>query len=70
MLTSCPVNAIWSEDELPDQFSEWLDKNAELVAVGTNITQQTGQLDTARDLDAIQAEEKEKGWDISEPGGT
>ena len=64
---ACPVNAIWSEDELPDQYSEWLDKNAELTPAGVNITQQKGQLDGARDLDAIQAEEKEKGWDVPEP---
>ena len=64
---ACPVNAIWPEDELPDEYSEWLEKNRDLFAAGVNITQQKDPLPDARDLGAVQEEEREKGWDILEP---
>lgn len=66
---ACPVNAIWPEEELPEQYTEWLDKNAELYSAGTNFTQQVDPLPDARELATIQAEEKEKGWEIEEPSG-
>jgi len=35
----CPVDAIYSEDELPDVQSEFLDLNAELCQSWPNITE-------------------------------
>ncbi len=64
---ACPVNAIWPEDELPSEYAEWKDLNAELYTAGTNITEQKGPLPNARDLEAIQEGEREKNWDLTEP---
>ncbi len=64
---ACPVNAIWPEDELPEEYTEWLDKNRDLFAAGANITQQKEPLPDARDLAAVQEEERGKGWDVLEP---
>lgn len=66
-VTACPVHAIYPEDEVPDVYQEWIEKNAELVADAENITEQKEPLPTARDLEVVQAEEKEKGWDVEEP---
>ena len=68
-VSACPVHAIYPEDEVPDVYSEWIDKNAELIGDAENITEQKEALPKARDLEAIQAEEKEKGWEIEEPSG-
>lgn len=35
----CPVDAIYSEDELPDDQAEYLDINADLAAKWPNITE-------------------------------
>ena len=64
---ACPINAIWPEEELPDEYKEWTDKNAELYSDGEVITEQKEPLDGALDLDAIQEKEKAQGWDIEEP---
>ncbi len=64
---ACPVNAIWPDDDLPEEYLEWTDKNAELWEAGTNITEQKEPLERAADLAAVQTEEKEKGWVIDEP---
>ena len=64
---ACPVNAIWPEEELPEEYSEYLAKNAELYPIGTNITQQGQPLPNAKELAPIQEAEKEKAWDIVEP---
>jgi ferredoxin len=66
-IPACPVHAIWPEGELPEQYTEWLDKNKELFSGGANITEQKDPLDGALDLDAVQAKEKGNGWDIEEP---
>ena len=36
----CPVNAIFSEDELPDDQNNFLDLNQELAELWPNITEQ------------------------------
>ena len=64
---SCPVNAIWPEEELPPEFTEWIDKNRALYVGGENIAEQQGPLANARELEVIQEEEKGKGWQIEEP---
>ncbi len=68
-VSACPVHAIYPEDEVPDVYSEWIEKNAELMADGENITEQKEALPGSKDLEAIHAEEKAKGWEIEEPSG-
>jgi len=34
----CPINAIWPGDDLPPEFSEWTQKNAELAPMGTQVS--------------------------------
>jgi ferredoxin len=64
---ACPINAIWPDHELPPEYAEWTEKNAQLFTGGTNVTEGSDPLDTARLLDEIQADEKAKGWNITEP---
>ena len=61
----CPIH----EEELPEPYAEWTAKNAELFGSGTNITEKKDPLDGALSLEQIQQREKDKGWDIPEPGG-
>ena len=65
----CPIQAIWPEDELPDVYSEWTDKNAELFGGGTMIKTQKDALPGAFSLVQIQTREQERGWQIKEPSG-
>ena len=64
---ACPVNAIWPDTELPQEYSEWEEKNADLVGGGVNLTQQKDPLPGAKDLATLQNDEKAKGWEIEEP---
>ena len=63
----CPIHAIYEEDEAPEPYQEWVEKNRELFEGGTNITEKTDPLPGAKSLDEIQAFEKSQGWDVSEP---
>lgn len=63
----CPINAIWPEQELPAEYAEWKDKNAELFGKGEPRSEKTEPLSGAKSLAAIQAEESAKGWNIEEP---
>ncbi len=65
----CPIQAIWPEDELPDGFSEWVDKNRELFGGGTMIKTKTDALRGALSLSQIQARERERGFQVKEPSG-
>lgn len=69
-IPECPVHAIYTEDEVPEPYKEWIRKNAELFKTGTNITEKKEALPGAITLEEIQQREKAKGLDISEPGGT
>ena len=43
-VSECPVQAIWPEDELPDVYSDWTDRNDELfgrMCSGTPVTAAT-----------------------------
>ncbi len=40
----CPINAIFSEDELPDDQQDFLEINAELAETFSNITEQKDPL--------------------------
>ena len=64
---ACPINAIWPDHELPPEYQEWTAFNAENFEKGTHIKEGTDPLDSARLLEEIQAEEKAKGWNITEP---
>jgi ferredoxin len=64
---ACPINAIWPDHELPAEYAEWEQQNADTWESGTNFTDGGDPLDTARLLEEIQEEEKAKGWDIAEP---
>lgn len=56
-VAECPVEAIYAEDELPDDKQEWTEKNEELarelIDAGTDpITDQQDPLPTAEDKKA------------------
>ncbi len=65
----CPIQAIWPEDELPDAYSEWLDRNGELFGGGTMIKTKKDALPGALSLSQIQALERERGFQVKEPSG-
>ncbi len=65
----CPIQAIWPADELPDVYSEWTDKNAELFGGGTMIKTRKDALPAALSLLQIQARERQRGWAVQEPKG-
>ncbi len=63
----CPVNAIYSGDELPAHYADWADLNTELVALGTNVELKEDALPGAVGLEEIHAREKKAGWEPVEP---
>ncbi|MCH8880778.1 MAG: ferredoxin family protein [Planctomycetes bacterium] len=63
----CPIAAIWPEDELPDAYSEWLDRNGELFGGGTMIKTKKDALPGAFSLSQLQARERERGLQVTEP---
>ena len=68
-IPECPVHAIWPDDELPDVYSEWLEKNNELAAHGEQVTSDTDleKLPDALSLEQVQERERSRGWDVPEP---
>jgi ferredoxin len=66
-IPECPIYAIYPLAEVPDPYKEWVQKNADLVASGTTITEQTEALPSAIPLDEIHAREKGKGWSVKDP---
>ncbi|MCI0652708.1 MAG: ferredoxin family protein [Planctomycetes bacterium] len=64
---ACPINAIWPDEEIPEPYKEWIDKNREMWKQGTNVTRQLEALPGAKTLAEIQAAERAKGLDIIEP---
>src|SRR3989304_4007816 len=65
----CPIQAIWPSDELPDVYSEWIEKNADLFTGGTMIKTKKDALPSALPLPQIQAKERQRGWSVVEPKG-
>jgi ferredoxin len=63
----CPVHAIYEEDEVPEPYKEWIDKNRELFESGTLISDKKDALPDAKSLEEVQQEEKDKGWQVDEP---
>ncbi len=68
-VSECPVQAIWPEDELPDVYSDWTDKNSELFGGGVMIKTKKDALPGALSLGQIQARERERGFQVTEPSG-
>lgn len=64
---ACPVNAIYPDHELPQEFADWEQKNADLFEAGENVTEGSDPLPTAKLLEEWQEEEKAKGLSIDEP---
>jgi ferredoxin len=64
---ACPVHAIWFQQELPPEYAEWLVRNKELFPLGENIGAPKEPLQGAKTLEQVQAEERGRGWSISEP---
>ncbi|MCW8196730.1 ferredoxin family protein [Proteobacteria bacterium 005FR1] len=50
----CPVNAIFSEDELPADQTDYLDINAKLAEVWPNITEKKPALPEAEEWDGVE----------------
>ena len=68
-IPECPVQAIWPEDELPDVFNEWVERNEELFDAGTMIKTKQDALPGALSLAQIQTREQERGFQVKEPSG-
>jgi ferredoxin len=65
----CPINAIYPESELPEEYQEWLEKNdAALCSDDNRITETTSALEGALTLDEVKAKEEEKfGYALPDP---
>lgn len=63
----CPVHAIYEDGEMPEPYQDWVEKNRSLYSSGRQISTKTDPLPGARTLEVLQAEEREKGWKVSEP---
>ncbi len=63
----CPVLAIYPEDEVPEPYQEWIQKNAELYEQGTLVNSKVDPLPTAITLEQVKEKEKEKGWEVADP---
>jgi ferredoxin len=50
----CPVDAIFSEDELPDDQKQFLELNAELAELWPNITEKKDALPDAEEWDGVE----------------
>lgn len=66
-IPECPIHAIYPEDELPEAYAEWLQKNADLYSKGEVLTTKKDAMAGALTLEQIQQREKDKGLDVSEP---
>ena len=63
----CPVHAIYEDEEVPEPYVEWVEKNSELWEDGEMVSEKADPLPGASTLEQVQQEEKDKSWDISEP---
>ena len=63
----CPVHAIYEDEEVPEAYQEWVAKNEELFEAGEQVSEKVDPMPGAKTLEQIQADEKAKGLDVSEP---
>ena len=54
----CPAEAIYSEDELPDDQEEFLEINADLAAKWPNITEKKDPPEDAEQWDGVQGKKQ------------
>ena len=57
----CPIQAIYPEDEVPEYYKSYTELNAERFEDGENVTESTGALEGAKDLEEIKAMEAAAG---------
>ena len=50
---ACPVNAIYAEEDLPDEQAQFLELNAELAEIWPNITERKEPLADAEKWDGV-----------------
>ena len=67
----CPVNAIYPDDEVPEQFAEWTEKNSAGSCSDENrITQTEASLPGAATIEEVKKkEEKKLGSAVADPSG-
>ena len=63
----CPVEAIFHEDNVPEEWKDFTALNAEMAPQCPNITEKKEALPTALTLEQIQGKEKEAGLSVDEP---
>lgn len=56
-IDECPVHAIYPEEDLPEQWSHWIQRNAELAAKWPVITETQEPLDTAEEFKEVEGKE-------------
>ena len=66
-IPECPIHALWPEDELPECYEEWVEKNEQLYEAGEVITEKVDALEGALTLEEIQEKEQAAGLDVEEP---
>lgn len=66
-IEECPIRAIYPEEDCPEPYNEWIQKNADLYADGENLSENIGALPDALTLDQIHEREKADGLDVSDP---
>lgn len=66
-IEECPVKAIYTEEDCPEPYREWIEKNAELFGQGENVTEKIEPLPDALTLEQIHEREASEGLDISDP---
>src|SRR3546814_8110408 len=55
----CPAQAIFSEDEVPEDMQEYIELNADLAEVWPTITEKTEALDDAEEWDGVKDRSEE-----------
>jgi len=67
----CPVNAIYPEAEVPEEFQEWIEKNDSEVCTDDNrINETSGSLDDSIPIEEVKKREEEKfGAAVADPSG-
>ena len=65
----CPVNAIYPEAEVPDEFEDWIDTNdAELCTDDNRVTDTSEALDAALTIEEVkEKEEADYGYVLEDP---
>ena len=66
-IEECPVKAIYTEEDCPEPYREWIEKNAELFGQGENITEKKEPLPDALTLEQIHEHEASESLDVSDP---